>query len=355
VHSIQNDYSEVKSAVELKLGKVDNWCLDGGDKNCARCDDPTKAVHRMDNRMWGHALAANTKDAQALVDQRADVDVVFLGDQNVEARAGRWYGGNGNFKKDSQSKKSGRFWDNTDIPELLRKSNKKFNKYFDKPSTAGAKYKGVAMGISGDTSPNLLWRIQNSEVLTLQPKVWWLNVGINDLMATSCSEEITLLGILRVVEELMMKKDGSTIVINSILPISTRSDMKLEGENTSNKFWTAAKVINERLKRFAKKNPGVKFFDATSIVTVNRGHKTFMRKEMFVDKFHLSAEGQEALAEQQASVIESILKSRDKKASYRDVPTTAAEAKIEEFEEGEDDLYGYPKDEFNDDFLDIDW
>ena len=158
-----------------------------------------------------------------------------------------------------------------------------------------------------------------------------------------------------------MKKDGSTIVINSILPIATRSDLKIDGKSTNNKFWTASKLINERLQRFAKKNPGVKFFDATSLVTETHGRKTYMKKSMFVDKFHLSAEGQGTLAREQANVIESILKSRNKNASYRDAPAsdaapiTDAEAKIEEFEEGEDDLYGYPKDEFNDDFLDITW
>jgi hypothetical protein len=38
------------------------------------------------------------------------------------------------------------------------------------------------------------------------PKVWWLILGMNDLTRMQCSEEIVVLGILRVVEEIMMRK-----------------------------------------------------------------------------------------------------------------------------------------------------
>jgi hypothetical protein len=44
---------------------------------------------------------------------------------------------------------------------------------------------GVALGIAGDTSPNVLWRIMNGEMPdAFNPKVWWLILGMNDLART---------------------------------------------------------------------------------------------------------------------------------------------------------------------------
>ncbi len=51
------------------------------------------------------------------------------------------------------------------------------------------------------------------------PKVWWLVLGMNDLTRMQCSEEIVVLGILRVVEEIRLKKPDAHIVINSLLPM----------------------------------------------------------------------------------------------------------------------------------------
>ena len=42
---------------------------------------------------------------------------------------------------------------------------------------------------------------------------------MNDLTRMQCSKEIVVLGILRVVEEIMMHKPHAKIVINSLLPM----------------------------------------------------------------------------------------------------------------------------------------
>jgi hypothetical protein len=44
---------------------------------------------------------------------------------------------------------------------------------------------GITLGIAGDTSPNILWRIMNGEMPNdFNPKVWWLVLGMNDLART---------------------------------------------------------------------------------------------------------------------------------------------------------------------------
>ena len=51
------------------------------------------------------------------------------------------------------------------------------------------------------------------------PKVWWIVLGMNDLIRMQCSEEIVVIGILRVVEEIRLRKPDAKIVINSLLPM----------------------------------------------------------------------------------------------------------------------------------------
>ncbi len=52
------------------------------------------------------------------------------------------------------------------------------------------------------------------------PRVWWLVLGLNDLGRMQCSEEVVILGILRVVEEIRSRKPDAEIVINSMLPMA---------------------------------------------------------------------------------------------------------------------------------------
>ena len=58
-----------------------------------------------------------------------------------------------------------------------------FDSHFHKAS--GAKIEGVALGIAGDTAPNVLWRLMHGEMPDFfAPKVWWLSLGNNDLGRT---------------------------------------------------------------------------------------------------------------------------------------------------------------------------
>jgi len=83
----------------------------------------------------------------------------------------------------------------------------------------------LPLGIAGDTTSNVLWRIQNGEMPDyLNPKIWWLVLGTNDLAMKQCSEEVVLMGILRIIEEILEQKPDAKIVVNSILPMS--SDIK---------------------------------------------------------------------------------------------------------------------------------
>lgn len=62
-----------------------------------------------------------------------------------------------------------------------------FNQHFRK-KLGNATYEGVALGIAGDTSPNVLFRLLYGEMPEyFQPKIWWLSLGNNDLGRTEVS------------------------------------------------------------------------------------------------------------------------------------------------------------------------
>ena len=148
---------------------------------------------------WRLAFKTNRKVVKSLTESKLELDVVFLGESLIEEMDGRWMG-------------QGR------APTLKRLSEQ-FHKIFSK--SQGGKLNAAALGIAGDTAPNVLWRLMHGEITEeLNPKVWWLSLGMNDLARMQCSEEVAVMGILRVVEELLEAKPNAHIVINSLFPMS---------------------------------------------------------------------------------------------------------------------------------------
>jgi hypothetical protein len=70
----------------------------------------------------------------------------------------------------------------------LRNLETIFNQRFRKTMNTNATYEGVALGIAGDTSPNVLWRLIHGEMPDyFHPKIWWISLGNNDLGRTGVS------------------------------------------------------------------------------------------------------------------------------------------------------------------------
>jgi hypothetical protein len=70
-------------------------------------------------------------------------------------------------------------------------------------------------------NPSVLYRLLNGEMPDdFNPKIWWLELGLSDLGLSQCSEEVVVVGVLRVVEEIMNRKPQAKIVINSLFPMT---------------------------------------------------------------------------------------------------------------------------------------
>lgn len=273
-----NRFGDVQSYYDLKVARIDHWCLQGGDDGC-RCQDPTVPESKEDNKRW---YALYEKNKRLASNPPSNLDVVFLGDQFVQAWTGEFY--------------KGPVYGGEEIQHA-------FNRTFHRAE--GGLVDGIALGIDGDTTSNLLWRIQNGEMpKTLNPKVWWLQIGTNDLAMTQCSEEVVILGILRIADEIKVQHPDSVVVVQSILPRSSSSDghvrtitnsshatktlfrhpTKVYVKTDEYPLWPSIELINSEVAKFCAKHEHLVFFDASDIFFGSLGNAYYVANEKVLIK-----------------------------------------------------------------------
>jgi hypothetical protein len=94
-----------------------------------------------------------------------------------------------------------------------------------------------------------------------QAKIWWLSIGANDLDVTrsGCSEEATLLGIVRAAQDIMYHKkhaDGSVhVVIQALLPVRVVASAATAAASLPSQRTTQDEKSNKRSNRFSSLFP----------------------------------------------------------------------------------------------------
>ena len=114
--------------------------------------------------------------------------------------------------------------------------------------------KALNLGFSGDTTANVLWRIQHGEVDGLHPKAVVLLIGTNNTGHSNQSAEQTESGIDAVVAVLEQKLPDTRILLLGVLP-SAVSETKTERD----------RAVNEYLATCYGENPRVTYLDIRSI------------------------------------------------------------------------------------------
>ena len=256
-----HDFSDIESTEDLEQAEeviAGNWCRENMDR--CFCSDPLKPVQRNEIHLERHEYFKN-KWIPNYVKSVNSQDIVFLGDSITENMLGCCY--------------------NEDVGRYKHtQSSTAFEKYFSVKK--GGLINGLALGIAGDQSPHLLWRIQNGELPEdLNPKVFWLLIGINDLAVGGCNAETVVIGILGVAEEILKRKPASKLVINGILPFSENKNATL------GKQWERILVINKQLRHFSKKHEQVEYFDATNVFIEKDGDgKLKVNTDIMPDRLH---------------------------------------------------------------------
>jgi hypothetical protein len=135
VPHITHDYNELSSVYDLKMAKIDHWCLGGDDDSC-RCADPNQPSARGEIKGWAraHRLNKESSSSMAMTATGGWLDVVFVGDETIEAMNGRILG------RPTAPSASGQ---------------KLFNGTFTKEG--GGDLDALALGIDGDYVSMLKW------------------------------------------------------------------------------------------------------------------------------------------------------------------------------------------------------
>lgn len=185
------------------------------------------------------------------------LDIVFLGDSILE----RWNGTRNMGQDDG-------------YPEY----HASFASFFDRrhhPDTAVLQ--GLSLGTSGDITTELLWHLQNGIITTsskdttptssLQPKVWFVLIGTNDLGRMDCSKRTTLAGILHVLQFIQTHRPKEELLlVHGLLP---RADTYNQHNYTLGHYWQDILWINGELQRFCDLHSHWHYMEANDLFLTN--------------------------------------------------------------------------------------
>jgi hypothetical protein len=137
-------------------------------------------------------------------------------------------------------------------------------------------------GISGDCTQHVLWRLQNGELDTIQPKGVVLLIGTNNITSGNSPEEIAQ-AVSAIVAEIRKRLPATRILLLGVLP---------RRESHTHNDRQAIRDINERLSKLNDGNQ-VTYLDIGEKFLLPDGN---MNKELTTDFCHLTPKGYEVFA-----------------------------------------------------------
>ena len=155
-------------------------------------------------------------------------------------------------------------------------------------------FKAVNIGIGGDKTQNVLWRLDHGGVDGLQPKAIVLMIGNNNMFFTpETGIEAAALGIQMCVKNLREKFPAAAIIVAKILPAHA----------PGNRFYEDIKKTNAALDPLKlDSDANVKVIDLWSDFTNADGT---IKKDLFTpDNIHLSPAGYAVYAEKLKPLLE---------------------------------------------------
>src|SRR5262249_24071474 len=170
-----------------------------------------------------------------------------------------------------------RRWRATDYPRFLANWNENFHGW-----------NAANFGWGGDTTQNILWRLQNGELDGVQPKVVVLLAGTNNLGNTPASDAKVAdiaKGIKALLDTIQAKAPKATIILMGILPRNDGAESMV--------VIASINKINRKMPKFA----GGKSNRYLSINEKLADKDGKLSEGMTVDRLHLSVKGYQVWAD----------------------------------------------------------
>ena len=143
-------------------------------------------------------------------------------------------------------------------------------------------YQTVNMGISGDRTENVIWRLQNGLLENINPRLAVILIGTNNtdgnhFLSISTPDELSG-GIWKICEILNQELPETEILLMGILPYGYNPNYR----NNINK------ATNEIISKFPEKNSNIHYID---IGHVYLDEQNKVKNELMPDYLHPNAEG----------------------------------------------------------------
>jgi len=177
-----------------------------------------------------------------------------------------------------------RRWGATDYPDFLANWNKNF-----------FGWNAADFGWGGDTTQNILWRLENGELDGVNPKVIVILAGTNNVGKATADDtriaEITQ-GIKTIIDICRQKAPSATIVLTAIFP---RNDSTLANPSVNR--------INRNIAGFAD-GRSIRFLNINDKLADSNG---VLLEGMTVDKLHPTAKGYQVWADGLRPILTELL------------------------------------------------
>ncbi|QTE21425.1 GDSL-type esterase/lipase family protein [Polaribacter cellanae] len=171
--------------------------------------------------------------------------------------------------------------------ELILIGNSIFNS-LDKKEQAGIwkkyldTYKTINMGISGDRTENVIWRLKNGALENINPKVAVLLIGTNNTdgnhyLTVSTPEELAG-GIKKICTIINEKLPNTKILLMGILPYGYKPNHRDQINKATNKI----------ISKFPEANPLIHYIDIGAVYYNDKG---MVRRDLMPDFLHPNKEG----------------------------------------------------------------
>jgi lysophospholipase L1-like esterase len=155
-------------------------------------------------------------------------------------------------------------------------------------------FKALNLGIGGDRTEHVLWRItEGKELEGVKPRVFVIMIGTNN-MGSNTPEQISG-GVKAIVDELGKQRPDARVLLLGIFPRSAKPEDKIRDK---------VKATNEMIAKLA---------DGKRVTYLDIGEKFLekdgtLSREVMPDSLHLSKKGYEIEAEAITPAIEKLLK-----------------------------------------------
>lgn len=141
------------------------------------------------------------------------------------------------------------------------------------------------LGFGWDRIQNMLWRVENGELVGLKPKTIIIMAGTNNMTGTknartNDAKEIAE-GVLNLVKSVKKKCPKAKIVVMGILPRAGKSDPMRTTAKEANA------ILDKRIKKLAKRD-AIEFVDISDKFVDETGERI---KALYRDQVHLSPAG----------------------------------------------------------------